>query len=70
MFGLWPVRLADALRAAVIDEGLRKVDMWTARYQLVHVDWPTEPVDPFFNVNRPDDLDVAETLLTNTKGFP
>ncbi len=69
VFGLWPVRLADELRTAVIDEGLRKVDMWTARYRLVRVDWPTEPVDPFFNVNRPDDLDAAEMLLTKI-GFP
>ena len=69
VFGLWPVRLADDLRAAVIDEGLRKVDVWTARYKLARVDWPLEPVDPFFNVNRPDDLDAAETLLANT-GVP
>ena len=66
VFGLWPVRLANELRAAVIDEDMRKVDVWTARYRLVRVDWPTAPVDPFFNVNRPDDLDAAERLLINT----
>lgn len=69
VFGLWPVGLADDLRAAVVDEGLRKVDVWTARYRLVRVDWPTEPVDPFFNVNRPDDLDAAEGLLSSA-GIP
>ena len=63
VFGLWPVRLAEELRTAVIEEDMRKVDMWTARYRLARVDWPTEPVDPFFNVNRPDDLDTAETSL-------
>jgi molybdopterin-guanine dinucleotide biosynthesis protein A len=70
VFGLWPVRLADDLRAALVDDGLRKVDIWTARYQVARVDWPTEPVDPFFNVNRPDDLEAAEMLLTDTKGSP
>ena len=32
--GLWPVRLRDALREAVVDEGIRKVDVWTGRYRL------------------------------------
>lgn len=61
--GLWPVRLADALRRAMVEEELRKVDIWTARYRLVHVDFATDPVDPFFNTNRPDDLAAAEALL-------
>ncbi|MDA1323780.1 MAG: molybdenum cofactor guanylyltransferase MobA [Proteobacteria bacterium] len=65
VFGLWPVRLADDLRAALVDEDLRKVDIWTARYRLARVDWPTTPVDPFFNVNRPDDLAAADALLTS-----
>jgi molybdopterin-guanine dinucleotide biosynthesis protein A len=63
VFGLWPVRLAGALRRALVDEELRKVDLWTARYRLVHVAFPTAPVDPFYNVNRPQDLAEAESLL-------
>jgi molybdopterin-guanine dinucleotide biosynthesis protein A len=27
------------------------------------VEWPCEPIDPFFNVNRPEDLAEAERLL-------
>ena len=65
VFGLWPVSLAGALRAAVVGEELRKVDIWTARYRLARVDWPTKPVDPFFNVNRPGDLETAENLLAS-----
>lgn len=61
--GLWPVRLADDLRRAMTEEGIRKVDVWTARYRLATVDWPTDPVDPFFNANRPEDLAEAERLL-------
>jgi molybdopterin-guanine dinucleotide biosynthesis protein A len=63
VFGLWPVRLADALRAAMTDEKIRKVDAWTARYRLAQVDFPTEPIDPFFNTNRPEDLAEAERML-------
>jgi molybdopterin-guanine dinucleotide biosynthesis protein A len=63
VFGLWPVRLADDLRKAVVGEELRKVDLWTARYRLARVDWVRDPVDPFFNVNRPEDLAAAEAML-------
>ena len=61
--GLWPVRLADALRRALTGEGMRKVDRWTARYRLAVVDFADMPVDPFFNANTPEDLAEAERLL-------
>jgi molybdopterin-guanine dinucleotide biosynthesis protein A len=63
VFGLWPVRLARDLRRAMVEEGIRKVDVWTARYRLAVVDFPTAPLDPFFNTNRPEDLAEAERLL-------
>jgi molybdopterin-guanine dinucleotide biosynthesis protein A len=63
VFGLWPVRLREELRHAVVDEGLRKVDLWTARYRMVEVEFPPRPIDPFFNTNRPEDLAEAEALL-------
>ena len=43
---------------------MRKIDRWTARYNLVQVDFPCRPVDPFFNVNSPEDLARAEGLLS------
>jgi molybdenum cofactor guanylyltransferase len=63
VFGLWPVRLAHDLRRAMVEDEIRKVDVWTARYRLVEVDFPAEPFDPFFNANRPEDLAEAERLL-------
>jgi molybdopterin-guanine dinucleotide biosynthesis protein A len=63
VFGLWPVRLRHELRRAVVDEQLHKVDRWTARYRLAAVEFPLGAVDPFFNVNRPDDLIEAARLL-------
>ncbi|HLI22844.1 MAG TPA: molybdenum cofactor guanylyltransferase MobA [Stellaceae bacterium] len=62
VFGLWQVGLRGDLRAA-LKSGLRKVDQWTARFKLVEVEFPAEPVDPFFNANRPDDLAEAERLV-------
>jgi molybdenum cofactor guanylyltransferase len=63
VFGLWPVHLRRDLRRAMVEEQIRKVDVWTARYRLAVADFDTDPIDPFFNTNRPDDLDEAERLL-------
>lgn len=62
VIGLWPVRLADDLRAAVVERGVRKVDLWTADYRLATAEFPAAPTDPFFNVNRPEDVAEAEAL--------
>jgi molybdenum cofactor guanylyltransferase len=62
VIGLWSVGLRDALREALVVEGLRKVGEWTARYRFATVGWPAEPFDPFFNVNTLDDLAEAERL--------
>ena len=70
VIGLWPVRLRDDLRRAVRDEGLRKVDVWTARYRLATVGFADAPVDPFFNANRLEDLDRAAALLDASTGRP
>lgn len=64
VFALWPVRLAAELRRAMIEEEIRKVDIWTGRYRLAAVDFPlietpAGPLDPFFNTNRPEDLESA-----------
>lgn len=63
VFALWSVALADDLRAAMIGEDMRKIDAWTARYRIVHVDFPTDPFDPFFNINKPENLAEAEALF-------
>jgi molybdopterin-guanine dinucleotide biosynthesis protein A len=60
--GLWRVALRDALRQALVVDGVRKVDDWTGRYRVATVAWPAEPLDPFFNVNTLDDLAEGERL--------
>lgn len=61
-FGLWPVALRDDLRAALQD-GLRKVVLWTDAHQGREALFPVTTFDPFFNVNTPEDLARAEALL-------
>jgi molybdopterin-guanine dinucleotide biosynthesis protein A len=60
--GLWPVALRADLRHALVGEHLHKIEIWTARHGVAIADWPAEPVDPFLNVNTPDDVARAEAL--------
>lgn len=68
VFGLWPLSLREDLRRAMVEEDLRKVDVWTARHRLATVDFTPQDtaagkLDPFFNANRPDDLAAAEEFV-------
>ncbi len=58
--GLWHVGLRGDLRRALVAEGLRKIEVWTARHGVGLAEWPAEPVDPFFNVNTPEDAAQAQ----------
>ena len=40
--GLWPVALRDDLRHALIDEGLHKIEVWTARHGIAIAEWPDD----------------------------
>jgi molybdopterin-guanine dinucleotide biosynthesis protein A len=60
--GLWPVAVRDDLRKALVEEGLHKIETWTARHGVAIADWPDTPVDPFFNVNTPADAAEAERI--------
>jgi molybdopterin-guanine dinucleotide biosynthesis protein A len=60
--GLWKAGLRDALREALVDEGLRKVEAWTQRYRVATAAWPAESLDPFFNANTLEDIAEAGRL--------
>ncbi|MGU3538195.1 molybdenum cofactor guanylyltransferase MobA [Methylobacterium sp. A54F] len=60
---LWSVDLRDDLRAALVERDERRVGAYLARHAAVPVAWPDQPVDPFLNVNAPEDLARAEALL-------
>ena len=66
--GVWPVALRADLRHALTKEDLRKIELWTARHGVALADWPAEPVDPFFNVNTPEDAAAAERLAVQYPG--
>lgn len=68
VIGLWSVALRHDLRHALVVEDIRRIDRWTARYTLATVNWPTEPLDPFFNANTMDDIAEAARLAAHDGG--
>jgi len=64
---LWRVDLANDLRKAMLNEEIRKIDLWTARHRLSVVEFSNQPYDPFFNINRAGDLESAEKILKSNE---
>jgi molybdenum cofactor guanylyltransferase len=67
VIGLWPVEIAPDLREA-LEQGTHKVGAWAEGQSATEVSFPQgeingKAVDPFFNINRPEDLAKAEALL-------
>ncbi|MGQ4274601.1 molybdenum cofactor guanylyltransferase MobA [Terrihabitans sp. B22-R8] len=62
---LWPVSLREDLRSALIGTDQRRIGAFIGTYDPARADWPSEPRDPFFNANTPDDLAEAERLAQN-----
>ena len=57
-FGLWPTALRDDLRA-FLTRGERRVRGFARDHGAALAVWDAGPVDPFFNINTPEDLDRA-----------
>jgi molybdopterin-guanine dinucleotide biosynthesis protein A len=66
--GLWPLALRADLRKALVDEKLRKIEVWTARHGVAIAEWPPTPIDPFFNVNTPEDAEHATRIALQQAG--
>ena len=74
VFGLWPVSLAPHLEES-LRRGARKALDFVTAHQAKEVAFPPveiggRAVDPFFNINRPEDLAEAEVLLSATAPAP
>ncbi|TAV74043.1 molybdenum cofactor guanylyltransferase MobA [Rhizobium leguminosarum] len=73
VFGLWPVRLAADLEAWFTTDEKRRVRDFLLRHDVTEVAFPLHPtraslLDPFFNINTPDDLVEAERWLEALRG--
>lgn len=67
VFGLWPVVLYDDLHDWLATGQSGKVLAFVDRHDSVEVAFGPDPatgLDPFFNANRPDDLQTAQKALS------
>jgi molybdopterin-guanine dinucleotide biosynthesis protein A len=62
---LWRRHLRVMLEA-YLQSGERSLQGFAEHVGHAAVEWPTDPIDPFFNINSEADLAVAEKLLTKT----
>lgn len=60
--GLWRTAGLDQL-ADYVASGQRSLRGFAQHVGFAAAEWPTAPADPFFNINRAEDLAAAERLL-------
>ena len=63
VFGLWKTYLFEDLRDE-LKKGVRKVTLWSERHKASNVCFFDETIDPFFNVNTPNDIAILKEYLT------
>lgn len=59
---VWPTALREDLKGA-LQGGLRKMTDWADRHDPAHAVFSSDKVEPFFNINSPEDLARAEEYL-------
>jgi molybdopterin-guanine dinucleotide biosynthesis protein A len=52
-----------------LNQGMRKVGGFAEQHQAIEIPFPPiniggREIDPFFNINRPEELSEAEALIT------
>ena len=62
VFAVWRADLRVAADAAFTEKGVRKMDDAIALFSSVRVPFAMDGVDPFFNINSPEDLARAEQM--------
>ena len=64
IFGLWSVDLMDQLESDLI-KGDRKVELWANSMGVKTINIEYQNIDPFFNINTKEDLEIALNMMKN-----
>ena len=62
VFGLWKTNLLEDLRRE-LETGVRKVTLWSEKHKASYVCFSDERIDPFFNINTPQDITMLKEYL-------
>lgn len=62
LHALWPIGLFEAVKAAVLDQGERRISRLHETLGSVKCEFTSQGYDPFFNINTPEDLERAQRL--------
>lgn len=62
-FSLWRYRCGATVRQMLVEQGQGGFKGLLRELKTVYVDWPEATVNPFFNINTPEDLKLAEYLM-------
>ena len=66
---LWRARHVTAVRQALVS-GERRLGRVMQTIGVAVAEFGVEPIDPFFNVNTPEDLAAADGLCRKQEGWP
>ena len=66
--GCWPARSLEVLLDA-FHRGERKIDRLAEQVGWSSVEWPTDPQDPFYNVNTPEEFTALTPSTPSVRGL-
>ena len=66
VFCLWKIELVDALENAILNQKIRKIQIFTSMFKTVYEEFSASP-DPFLNINTQQDIEYAQIIVNPTK---
>jgi molybdopterin-guanine dinucleotide biosynthesis protein A len=63
VFAVWSAGITASSEDVLVEGGFRKMDDFIATLPNVRVRFEADPIDPFVNINTPEDLALAEDFI-------
>ena len=63
VFAVWSADISASPEEILVQRGLRKMGDFIAAFPNVHASFATDPIDPFMNINTPNELAHAEAYI-------
>ena len=64
VIAIWSYKLISPLEVAM-KKGIRKIDLFTSACNVKTINWNVNNIDPFFNINSPEDLLLANSYINS-----